>query len=495
MSLYMLDFGKEERERLWFPFLIGIIAFIYFASMAVKTYAWPFVSSDSADFLAASTIWMVPQTYGYPLYLLLGHFLNIFSGELAAKMTIILSSLPGAITIVFVYIIVKRLTNRVSIALVCSLVLLGAAVFLTESTVTKAYALIAMFITIGYYCYLRNWKYRTVIFLGLGTDIHVIVIAIAFFWMIADRRWSMWLTKPLLVYIVVGILPYVMVPILMATVNPPFLAGSFSISNVVHYWTSTSRTIIGMLSIYEFPKRLFEDGQIILMSFGLALIPLFTNIYRIMVKHVAVLIGTVLFVLWYVLTCLDAMTWPYLAMAAPSIVILVGLGLSKMHNWHCYVVATSAIILIIVNVIFMNANTIASTQKYSAEKYYQSLEALPNHSVVVTSPGPYSLGIFYAIANGKDLIPIIHTYTEHEALLGMVGYSDYLKGQDIVGEETIALVQSALSNHMLVYYIVSPGSPLERCFTLANSKEFTVPNKIMGLTGLLPDDKIEITRQ
>ena len=84
------------------PFIVFAISFIYYSILSSKVYTWLFASGDSGDWLAASNWWIVPQPYGSPLYISLGHFLDLFGGDLVVKMTILLSCLPAAITVMLV---------------------------------------------------------------------------------------------------------------------------------------------------------------------------------------------------------------------------------------------------------------------------------------------------------------------------------------------------------------------------------------------------------
>jgi len=465
----------------YMPWLLGVCAFIYLGLLAVKSYSGVFTSTDSADFLMASTVWAIPQTYGYPLYILLGHFLNLFPGDLAAKMTVILS-------VSFVFLIAKRLTNRTVLSVVVALVLLSTAVFLTEATITKGYALTAMFLVIAYYCYLREWRLRTTLFLGLATAIHMMVIFIAILWLIGDRRWRYWLGKPLLVYIATGLLPYVMIPVLMALDTPRFMAGSLSIENLKGYWSGTGRAIIGMLSVFDVPSRWLLLGKILLVSTGLAFIPLLQyKIYQLHQRHIAVLVAAPVFMLWYVATCLDVQVWTYLAVGAPFIAILVGLGLARMRNWHMSVIALSALCLIVVNGVFLNANVITRDNPYMTD-YKQSLEALPDNSVVVVVPGAYSLGLFYTIADGKNLVPLVYSYLELDSLMGMKGYDTYLeKHYGVTWPNTLEGVQQCLDTNRTVYIVPVEHSQIQDCFVYAEPIEYTKLNRVVGLTGQQPE--------
>ncbi len=474
-------------------FGVAAVAFIYLAILAVKSYSGVFVSTDSADFLAASKAWMVPQTYGYPLYIVLGHVVNLLPGNLPSNHTVLLSALPAAITIWFTYLIVRHLTSKSCIALVASLVLLSTAVFLTEATITKGYALTGMFLTAAYYSYLRDWKCSVAVLLGLATAVHMTVAFIALLWLLADRRWKMWFGKPLLLYVCCGILPYALIPILMALDTPRFLAGSFTLSNLRSYWSGTSRSIIGMLSINDAPSRWWFVGRILVMSTGLGFIPLYTALRDIKKRYILVLIAAPMFMLWYVATCLDVQVWTYLSIGAPFVAVLVGIGLSKLEVYHTYVLTVSACILIGANSLFMNANLL-TTRDPRAMSYKTALEALPDNSVVVVTPSAYSLGLFYTIIDGKKLIPLVYPYLEESAAYGTKGYDKFLlRHYDVTWSDTLEGVQQSLDINRPVYFVPGVGSPLEDVFNLVEPIELNTPTRVIGLTGVLPHNTFEVS--
>ena len=431
-----------------------------------------------------STIWANVQSYGYPIYMLLGHLLNAVPWfGLAAKMTILLSALPAAITVGIVYLTVLKLTKKEIIALISAVVLLGCAIFLTEASITKAYSLEAAMLSLAFYAYISNWKYRTLIFLGLATSVHVTALAIAVFWLLADRRWKYWLSG-IWVYVLVGIVPYLYVPLLMYLDTPRFMVGSLSLENLINYVSSTGRAIVGNISIFETPARLLWVSKIILMSFGLALVPLIMSLKRPYDRSKLILVATILFFLWYVVTCLDAQTWTYLSLAAPSAAILIGIGLSKMKKEHLIAVGASACILVCLNGFFLNANTI-DKQNPVGMNYLNELKSLPDDSVVVSEPGPYSLGLFYCISTGKSLVPLIYPYIE-QPLFNVNGYNEFLHDKYSVPmfSDTLSGVRWCLNNGTPVYLALQPESVIQRCFNISGIGKV---GQIVGLTGLQPD--------
>ncbi len=476
------------------PIILGLIALAYYLLLCAKSATWIFTGTDNGDWMAAAVTWMVPQPYGSPLYITLCRVLYYLPGDLALKLTIGLSVIPAAITISFVYLIVKHLTKNTWIGITSSLVVLGSAVFLSQSTILEEYALAIMFMTIAFYAYVKEWRYRTAIFMGLGVAVHIMCLMIAVFWALADRRWRYWFFKPVLTFLAIGGLPYMLIPLLMYLDTPRFLIGEFSFQNLLGYWSTTTRAVAGTISIFEAPRRLGEFGRIFIMSFGLALVPLLHNIYKPLTRTVAILLATTMFTAWYAFSCIDPSTYTFFAFLTPSVAILSGIALAKMSRLHVKVVLVGACALMAVNGIFLNAD-ILTKQNPEATTYFSDLRALPDNSVVVTITGGYSLSLFYVINAGKELTPVIYPYVDNldEKLgYGMIGYEKYLSEK--VGFEwpdtTLAGIQMALDRGMMVYFVPTVDSTISRCFNYDRGPDgkplYGKPSVIHSLTGIAP---------
>ena len=376
--------------------IISICAFAYYTALSAKSYSWMFVSGDSGDWLASANAWIVPQPYGSPLYISLCRLLGLMPNQ-TVTLTILLSCLPSAITVGLVYLIVRKLTNKVWCALTASLVLLGAGVFLTQSTILEEYALAVMFLTLAFYFYVSNRRKLTALVLGLGTAVHIFILPIAVFWFVLEYKQLR--LKFLAIYFVSGALPYALIPLLM------YFGDGLTFNGLWQYWTGTSGAIVGTLSIFDAPQRLLSIAQILLMSLGLAVIPLWYGLKKPYDTKKAVLLMVVVVALWYHLTSLDPMSWTFLSFGLPSAIILIGLGLSKLSLKHSYTVAACALALITINGIFLNANTLTNEEPL-AVTYYEELYSLPDGSNVLATGGRYSFGLLYVMSEGKDLIMV-----------------------------------------------------------------------------------------
>ena len=437
----------------YLPWLILLASFTFFAILATKTFSWWFVP-DSGDWLTAAHQWLVPQPVGYPLYILLGHFLNALPGDLVLKLVLVLSCLSSAVTVALTYLISLRLTKSVLISTACAILLTGSAVFLTQSTIVEQYALVTCLLTCALWFFILDKKYLVALFLGLAISVHIFALIITLLWFVSlIREWKQW-WKPAVLTAAIVAMFYSFILLLMAINTPRLLAGGLNLASIKMYLFGISGGIVGTMSIFEAPHRFLEIGAVLLTSFSVALIPAIRAV-RHLNRIKLLLITNILFILWYVLTCIDPITWHYLIILSPSVVILCSMGLKEMSVKYIYVVLIISIILLGLNSYFLNANRLTNKDPM-ASSYYNELMSLPNNSVVVTEPGQYSLGLFYAMSNGKQLIPLIYPYID---TWKFVDYSKWLeKTYNIkVGDTTMQTIQNNLSKHQ-IYYVGLPDA-------------------------------------
>jgi len=477
-----------QAPRKYIALAVGLLAFGYYTLLSAKQWTWIAVSSDSGDWLMCSNWWVVPQPVGSPLYISLAHLIGFFTDGNATVLaiTILLSCLPSAITIMLVYLIVLKLTDKLWCAVASSSVLLGAGMFLMQSTILEEYASAVCFVTLAFYFYVNGKRKLTALALGLGTAIHALVVPIALMWFVfafREGRWRLW-SKPLLTYIIAGLLPYSLILILMYLDTPRLLAGGLTLQSMNEYFLGTGRAIIGTLSIFEVPNRLLAVAEILLMSLGLAWIALWYGFKKPYNTAKLMLVSTIVFMLWMHVTNMDPFTWTFLCFALPSATIICGLGLSQLRLKHTYVVSAGALVLVLINSVFLNANVLAQERPY-ATVYQQELMSLSDGSAIVMTAGAWSLGLFYVMSEHpeKNLIPIVFPYG---ALDDFPDYEVYMKEKfGLEGSNTLELTQDALDKGIDVYYAGRSSKQwrIQETFLFGESNMTTL-RPITGLSGV-----------
>lgn len=406
-----------------------LTAFALYTALSAKEYTWIFVSGDSGDWLASSLMWFAPQPYGSPLYVFLCKGLAQLPGDLVVKETILLSCLPSALTVGLVYLIVSKLAGS-KVASLSSIILVGSAVFLTQSTILEQYALTTMLITLAFYFYLHKRRKLCLASLGLATSVHIFALPITLLWLIVERtEWRGWL-KVVWVYVLFGIIPYIYIPILMYLHAPPLIAGWLDwgeMESLKYYLFEISNTLIGQLSVFDFPLRLTVFAGLLLTSFGLAWIPIALGISQPIDKPIWIIVVTIGVSFWYYFFNLDPSTWTFLIFSSPFLATLAGIGITKMRLKHISIVMTGTLILIILNSFLLNAHLLTKENNLAMEAKAE-IEALPENSAVVSLHGPYILCLFYVMAEGRDdLMPVFfsNVYQDYEEKKLTSWYVDY----------------------------------------------------------------------
>lgn len=464
------------RNKHFIPVMLFVLAFAYYSILSAKVWTWTFVSFDSGDWLAASSMWFVPQPYGSPLYITLGHFLNLFPGDLVVKMTLILSCIPAAVTVAVVYLIVKRLYYSDKLALTSSLVLLSCSIFLSQATVIEEYAISAMFVSIAFYYYIQRRRALVMLFLALGTSVHIIVAPIAILWLAVNfRNIYPWLKNYVIIYIPVTVLAYSLILYLMSTDAPNYIAGNLSFQSINSYLGSTGT--IGRIALVEAPQRLWEASRLILVAFGVSLIPMVYAMIKIRSNLSRVMIVTMVFCLWLYITNTDMTTWTFINFAIPIAAVAVAMGLAKLPRYATILTIICSLSLLFTHVFMLNAHQITASNS-EAIPYYQSVKEIPDNSaVVLPKGGAYGLGLIYAISQGQELTPVFMQKSEGWDNPGYLDYIAWVQSEGIGGTNWEEQVYYCLGNGIPVYvgYVVQPPEwkeKIDSLFTLEPYNEY-----------------------
>lgn len=459
------------------PVGLFVFAISYYYLLSAKLLTWVYTSGDAGDWLVLTNWWHVPHQWGKPLIVLYIRLLAWIPGDDVIKTTVALAIIPGAITVVLTYSIVKHLTNKISLALIASAVLLGAAIFTTQATVLEQYTFTAMFLTAAVYFHVRENKALTMLFLGLTTATHIVGLPITFLWLVCGlKEWRAW-GKVIPIYIVFGILPYGLIFYLMANPDiPKLVSGGLSWQSINSYLGNTASGV--NLALVEAPRRLFQATQIYAITLGLAIVPMVKGLISPgkFSKLAKLSIVIICFIVWFYITNLFPSVWKWSTLILPLAAIFVAIGLDKLPRWHYFVVALGAIALIITNGFLMNTDRLARADPQATE-YMEALQQLPDNScVVIPRGGQYGFTLFYVMSEGQKLIPLAQgnpftgmgkatlTISKDQKSFDQ-SYADYLiwleNTYGIKGDNMYDIVQFALDNGYNVYY----GQPVSEIWS------------------------------
>ena len=135
----------------------------------------------------------------------------------------------------------------------------------------------------------------------------------------------------------------------------------------------------------------------------------------------------------------------------PCIALLAVLGLRHSYRLEKWLVAGTAIVLIIANMFLCNAREI-DKQNPVATQFYNETMSLPDGSYILTSKGGfYTLGMLHAIAEGKDIKPIFLSEPKSDTDYGYQSWLTWAKKEyGVIGSNSIEIVQNA---NVRVFYV------------------------------------------
>ena len=158
-------------------------------------------------------------------------------------------------------------------------------------------------------------------------------------------------------------------------------------------------------------------------------------------RHHQVLIIIAGFTLWYCLTNVDPMSWPFLAFLLPSLAIAAGLMLSRLHVSHSRIVFLGAIGLMAINALLLNASMLARDD-IKGQALADELAAIPDGSLVISGAGFHNMAAVYVMSTGKDITPYIHWATDDGTVSWSADYFDWVyRRTGIPGSDTRSLME------------------------------------------------------
>lgn len=225
---------------------------------------YPTCYADSDELMAAAYTMGVPHAPGYPLFALLGKlFTFIPIGTIAFRFSIF-SSFFSTLTVLLVYLVIRKLTENIPVALIGAFSLAFSYIFWLWSIVPENFFLLGFFTTL-LLCLMVSWyesqktqnakrskyPYLIIFVLALGSLSHQLIVftipALIYFAWVIDKK----LFKPSKKWLgiiasgIAGLLPLVYLP--LAATREPFIDYG-NPTNFIRFWELITRHIYRMAS-------------------------------------------------------------------------------------------------------------------------------------------------------------------------------------------------------------------------------------------------------
>ena len=171
--------GPMNVNRWWIALCLGIGSFLLFLFYQASG----IFGGDSGDLVTAAFEFGVPHPPGYPLYTWLVWLATRLPIATPAWRAALLSSVPHAITIVIVYLLILRLTKSALAGTFAAVMLVGNYLFFLYSVTPEVFALFDLFIVIIVYLLIlwgetkdRRYLYLFSLTFGLSLTHHHVML-------------------------------------------------------------------------------------------------------------------------------------------------------------------------------------------------------------------------------------------------------------------------------------------------------------------------------
>lgn len=409
-------------KKYWPELLVFGAIFGTLLVLNLPNFTWVNTDCDGPHYTYAAKYLYPSHKTSAPLFLLLGHlFLWIPYGTEAWRMGLI-SVLATTVASIFIYLAIREKTQYRFFGLLGALMYGGSALVISQSIIIETYALVTMFAVMAYYFSLRKNWFAVALCLGAGGAVHHLIGITMLVLFIAHKGFRKWKYIGAMAAFLIF---YIYVPL---TNRPPYMwappSGSIGVF-LKNFWSdnvSTAIMLIGGLSIWDLPKRIFDMLGQIGVSFTLGLIPLVAALWNRKFWREPLFWMFILPIVYYSVD-LAPQTSVYLMPSIAFGSILVGVGLKKLQSlwdnarlvvWKAYAIAVLPVLVLVSSVGMMgyNANYFdigrVLDKNLSATQFYNNeLTKIPDGQILVAQQGwEWAMVFVYNKEEGRNIIPV-----------------------------------------------------------------------------------------
>jgi len=400
-------------KNYWAELLVFGAIFAVLLIDCAPTMTWINTDSDGIHYTYAAKYLLPAHKTSAPLFLLLGHaFLWLPFGTEFWRFAM-LSVLASTASAVFIYLIIKEKVGKEGriYGLIGALVFGGSTLVISQSTIVEAYALMTMAGVGAYYFAIkRQWK-RCALMLGTGFATHFMISLTAIVLLLTFKELRPHLEKqrlrnwtPLAI-ILSFFLFYLYIPI-TASRTPLDMWGNTTFSDFVNDNANTGLMLLGGLSIWDLPKRIFDTLGILGVSLGLAAIPIVLACWkRNWIKEP--LVWLMLLPITIYATNLAPQTYVYMMPTIGFGAIAAGIGLAKMRPYWKWAVLGCAVGLLAFNANYLDIGRTLDPELSTSKYYYEELDKVPDGQILVAQQGWEWAAIpMYNKENNRNILPV-----------------------------------------------------------------------------------------
>ncbi len=407
-------------KRYWLEVIVFAVILGATLNALAPNFTWVNTDSDGAHYTLAAKYLTTAHHMSAPLYLLLGRLFLFIPFNTEAWRMGLMSVLGAMGSVIFIYLILGHLLKDNPkarlYAIVSCLVFGGSALVISQSTIIETYALATMCGVGAYYFALKQRWIWTSVMLGLGLAIHPLLAFIV--WVVLFvayremRNWKRYGTTILFFSF------YLYIPIVKLVGNDLGMWGNTTPSGFFEGTAGMVMMLVGGLSVWDFPKRVIDTILILLISFGLGIIPLVWYFIRTR-KWKHHLLWLILIPIIFFVINMATPTYVYMLPSIAFGSIAVGLGLSRMRKEWAFVVLAIAVGLLGFNGWYFDIGNHLDPDM-SAMKFYKDLSIIPDGDKFMGNGWTWAMVYVYNKEEGRNIIPISMDALPSDEYLGIL---------------------------------------------------------------------------
>ncbi len=413
-------------RKYWLEILtFGVIAGVMLLDLAPDA-TWINVDSDGMHLVYAAKYLYPAHQGSAPLYLLMGHLILYLPIGTDFWRLGLLSVFGGVASSVLVYLIIRQLLPPIEVesvwsfirgrrilpdarsaryyALAGALLFGGSALAISQATVVKYYTVVSAFMLAAYWFALKEqWK-RCAVMMGCAGAIHPIAICTIIPLLVKYKPLRAWR------HLAIGaafILFYLYIPI---TNRPPYVWDMPERMGALSFVVDTlakAGQLSGALSIWDFPKRVFDTIGIMGVSLAIVgVVPVVVYFWRRSVLREPLFWMITIPVVYYA-SDLAPQVYTYMVPALAFAAVVVGLGLARMSRLWLWAIAFCAVGFLVFNANYFDVGRTLDPELSASRYYHEELPKVPDGEILMTQYGWEWSAVFdYNQNEGRRIIPL-----------------------------------------------------------------------------------------
>lgn len=423
---------------------------------------WTNVDSDGAEYVMDAIYFYPAHHTSAPLYLLTGHLFELIPfGTIYWRMSL-MSAVFTLGSMIFIYFIMRNLLANNRRKRFFSLLTVGifgaSALAISQAVIVETYAVVTFFSVGAYYFTIKKKWLIASMFLGMGLVTHHLILLtwiVLFVFHKEMRNWKRWGVSFLFLIF------YIYMPLSVHFTDQPNMWGNTTIKNFFTNNISVFSLLVGKISVWDLPKRIFDTIGVLGISLGVALVPVVA--WMFVKKHWKhELIWLFLLPVAYYASDLAPQVAKYMEASIAWGAIIAVLVISKWwedsnlikrkigeHTLYIsrsplvsffkkgvtIAVCLSAVVLLIVNGNYWDIGRTLDKDLAATKFYQQELPKIPDGDIFITNGAWEWIEVFlYNKQNDRHIIPVC---------LGILAAPQY---QKMLKEQGVNLIDYEIVN-------------------------------------------------